>query len=60
MEEQYTTTARWSQITDRARLLTRQARHFVHDRPLQAIALTIGVGYVVGKILSGREESAGA
>jgi len=27
----------------------------VHDRPLQAIALTIGVGFVVGKILVGRE-----
>jgi ElaB/YqjD/DUF883 family membrane-anchored ribosome-binding protein len=49
-------TPRWSQITERAGDLSRQAQRFVHDRPLQAIALTIGVGFVVGKILSGREK----
>ena len=48
-------TTRWNQITTRARQLTGRARRFVHDRPLQAIALTIGVGFVVGKILVGRE-----
>jgi len=47
---------RWSQMTERAWDLSRQAQRFVHDRPLQAIALTIGVGFVVGKILSGRQE----
>jgi ElaB/YqjD/DUF883 family membrane-anchored ribosome-binding protein len=26
-------------------------RRFVQDRPLQAIAITIGVGYILGKIL---------
>lgn len=26
-------------------------RQFVQDRPLQAIAITIGVGYILGKIL---------
>jgi ElaB/YqjD/DUF883 family membrane-anchored ribosome-binding protein len=31
-----------------------QARRFVQDRPLQAIALTIGLGFVLGKLL-GRE-----
>ena len=46
----------WSEVTARAWDLSRQARRFVHDRPLQAIALTIGVGFVVGKILSGREK----
>jgi ElaB/YqjD/DUF883 family membrane-anchored ribosome-binding protein len=48
-------TARWSRMTERAWDLSRQAQHFVHDRPLQAIALTVAVGFVVGKILSGRE-----
>ena len=48
-------TTRWNQITARAQQLTARARRFVHDRPLQAIALTIGVGFVVGKILGGRE-----
>jgi len=28
-----------------------QARRFVQERPLQAIALTIGLGFVLGKIL---------
>jgi len=28
-----------------------QARRFVQDRPLQAIALTIGLGFVLGKLL---------
>jgi ElaB/YqjD/DUF883 family membrane-anchored ribosome-binding protein len=32
-----------------------QARRFVQDRPLQAIALTIGVGFVLGKLLGGRD-----
>ena len=41
MEERHPDTARWNQITDRARHFSRQARRFVHDRPLQAIALTI-------------------
>jgi ElaB/YqjD/DUF883 family membrane-anchored ribosome-binding protein len=59
MEERTTDTARWSQITDRARHLSRQARRFVHDRPLQAIALTIGVGFVVGKILASEETNKG-
>ena len=27
------------------------ARRFVQDRPLQAIALTIGLGFVLGKLL---------
>lgn len=30
-----------------------RARHFVQDRPLQAIALTIGLGFVLGKLLGG-------
>jgi len=47
---------RWSQMTERAWDLSRQAQRFVHNRPLQAIALTIGVGFVVGKLLSGREQ----
>ena len=47
---------RWNQITARAQHFTGRARRFVHDRPLQAIAVTIGVGFVVGKILAGREE----
>ncbi len=49
-------TARWSRMTERARALSRRARRFVFDRPLQAIALTIGVGFVVGKMLGGRGE----
>ena len=49
-------TPRWSQMTERVWDLSRRAQRFVHDRPLQAIALTIGLGFVVGKILSGREE----
>ena len=28
-----------------------QAKRFVQDRPLQAIALTIGLGFVLGKLL---------
>ena len=27
------------------------ARRFVQDRPLQAIALTVGLGFVLGKLL---------
>ena len=30
---------------------TRDARHYVREHPLQAIALTIGLGFVLGKIL---------
>ena len=30
---------------------TTDMRKFVQDRPLQAIAITIGVGYILGKIL---------
>lgn len=33
-----------------------QAREFVQDRPLQAIALTIGIGFVLGKLLGGRDD----
>lgn len=28
-----------------------QARRFVQDRPLQAIAVTIGLGFLLGKLL---------
>jgi ElaB/YqjD/DUF883 family membrane-anchored ribosome-binding protein len=56
MEDGRMATRPWRQITVRARHLTHRARRFVHDRPLQAIALTIGVGFVVGKILGGRED----
>ena len=55
MEDAGMNTTRWNEITARAQQLTGRARRFVHDRPLQAIALTIGVGFVVGKILAGRE-----
>ena len=48
-------TTRWNRITTGAQQLTGRARRFVHDRPLQAIAVTIGVGFVVGKILSSRQ-----
>src|SRR5262249_61219992 len=54
-DDRYVGTPRWNRMTDRAWDLSRLAQRFVHDRPLQAIALTIGVGFVVGKILSGRE-----
>lgn len=30
---------------------TRDVRHYVREHPLQAIALTIGLGFVLGKIL---------
>ncbi|HEX6210605.1 MAG TPA: DUF883 C-terminal domain-containing protein [Methylomirabilota bacterium] len=30
---------------------THDARHYVREHPLQAIALTIGIGFVLGKIL---------
>ena len=30
---------------------TRDARHYVREHPLQAVALTIGLGFVLGKIL---------
>jgi len=48
-------TARRSRLTERAWNLSRLAHRFVHDRPLQAIALTVGLGFVVGKLLSGRQ-----
>jgi ElaB/YqjD/DUF883 family membrane-anchored ribosome-binding protein len=32
-----------------------QAKRFVQDRPLQAIALTIGLGFVLGKLLGRRD-----
>lgn len=32
-----------------------EARRFVRERPLQAIALTIGLGFVLGKLLGGRD-----
>jgi ElaB/YqjD/DUF883 family membrane-anchored ribosome-binding protein len=48
-------TTSWSRISARALHLTHRARRFVHDRPLQAIALTIGVGFLVGKLLSARD-----
>ena len=55
MDDRHVDTARWRRMTQRARDLSRHAQRFVYDRPLQAIALTIGVGFVVGKILSGRD-----
>lgn len=55
MEDRRRTTVRWSQMRERARDLSHRAQRFLHDRPLQAIALTIGVGFVVGKILGGRD-----
>ena len=30
---------------------TREARRFVQQHPLQAVAMTIGLGFVLGKIL---------
>lgn len=30
---------------------TRDARHYVREHPLQAVALTIGLGFLLGKIL---------
>ena len=30
----------------------RDARRFVKDHPLQAVALTVGLGFVLGKILA--------
>ena len=53
-DDRYIDSPRRNRLTDRAWDLSRLAQRFVHDRPLQAIALTIGVGFVVGKILSGR------
>ena len=49
-------TTRWSQLTARAQQLTREASRFMHERPLQVIALTVGVGFVVGKLISVREQ----
>jgi len=59
MEDRHMETAPRSQVdevTERARHYSRQAQRFVHDRPLQAIALSIGVGFVVGKLLGGRND----
>ena len=56
MDERGIETTRWSQITARARHVARRAQRFVHDRPLQAIALTIGMGFVMGKIFAGRDD----
>ena len=56
MDERQMETTRWSQITARTQHFTHRARRFVHDRPLQAIAVTIGMGFVVGKILAGRQD----
>jgi len=55
MDERRTET-RWRHLATRAQHLTHRARRFVHDRPLQTIALTIGLGFVVGKVLGGRED----
>jgi ElaB/YqjD/DUF883 family membrane-anchored ribosome-binding protein len=30
---------------------TRDARHYVREHPLRAVALTIGLGFLLGKIL---------
>jgi len=56
MDDGHQPTERWSVMAERARELPRQARRFVYDRPLQAIALTIGVGFLMGKIFGGRHE----
>jgi ElaB/YqjD/DUF883 family membrane-anchored ribosome-binding protein len=56
MTSERRTDPRWTTVTARAQRLTRQARRFVQERPLQAIAITVGLGFVVGKILHGRED----
>lgn len=56
MDQQSMDGTQWHQLTSRAQDLTRAARRFVHDRPLQAIAVTIGVGFVVGKIVGARHD----
>lgn len=56
MDNGYMPTTRWNALTARAQHLTREASRFVHERPLQVIALTVGVGFVVGKLVSLREE----
>jgi len=43
MDERGMVTTRWHQITARAASDPSGGCRFVHDRPLQAIALTIGV-----------------
>ena len=40
-----------SQFRGSMDLYMEQARRFVQDRPLQAIALTVGLGFVLGKLL---------
>jgi ElaB/YqjD/DUF883 family membrane-anchored ribosome-binding protein len=47
---------RWRLAATRVQDLGRRARRFVQERPLQAIAFTIGLGFVVGKVLHGRED----
>jgi ElaB/YqjD/DUF883 family membrane-anchored ribosome-binding protein len=42
---------RMSRVTESMDSWSVQARRFVRERPLQSIALAIGVGYVLGKAL---------
>jgi ElaB/YqjD/DUF883 family membrane-anchored ribosome-binding protein len=56
IDDGYVHPTRWSELTARARHLTHEARRFVHERPLQIIALTVGVGFVVGKLIGSRQE----
>ena len=56
MDDGHLPTERWRVMAERARDLSRQAQRFVHDRPLQAVALTIGVGFILGKVFSARNE----
>jgi len=44
-----------SELSGSMRPYMDQARRFVQERPLQAIALTIGLGFVLGKLLRGRD-----
>ena len=44
-----------SELSGSMRPYMDQARRFVQERPLQAIALTIGLGFVLGKLLGGRD-----
>lgn len=56
MDDRYLHTTRGAEFAARARDLARRARRFVHERPLQVIALTVGVGFVVGKLVGLRQE----
>jgi ElaB/YqjD/DUF883 family membrane-anchored ribosome-binding protein len=49
------TGAQLSELGGSMRPYMDQARRFVQERPLQAIALTIGLGFVLGKLLGGRD-----